>query len=235
MDDTTREDRNNALGYSGHIRMGCAPTMAKFLLPEIIPSLLRQAPGVTIELNTNISGTLVSLLKEGMLDLALTHVAGPIDGYEVTPLVNDELVIVAGKNHPIFNEPYTVHDLSKYRWLLPRRSATRPWLDAVLAKHNCPPPELQMEATSVLFLPRLIAATNMLSLLSRRNIGDIDDGGFLREVALPETELRRVFCLVYNKTSYLSPAVLRLIDLLLERADSDVPSVEDVGWPVSIR
>lgn len=221
MDDTTREVKSYAGGLSGHIRLGCAPTMAKYLLPKIMPDLLRQAPGVTMELHSSMSGQLLVALKEGLLDMAITHVTGPIPGYEVIPLVNDNVVVVAGKKHPIFNASYTIRDLDKYNWVLPRSSATRPWLGTVLARHNCPPPRAQVEATSILYLPRLIAGTELLSLLSRRNISGLEDGDLLREVALPETSLRRVFCLVYSKGSYLSPAAHRLIELLLEKSDTD--------------
>lgn len=224
MDDTEREVQNYAGGLSGHIRLGCAPTMAKFLLPDIMPELLRQAPGVTVELHSSMSGALLASLRDGFLDLVLTHVPGPIERYEVIPLVNDDLVVAAGKNHPIFNGPYTIHDLARYHWVLPRPSATRPWLEEVLAKHNCPPPRAQVEATSILYLPRLIAGTELLTLLSRRNISGPDDGNLLREVALPETTLHRVFCLVYGKNSYLSPAAHRLIELLLAKSDIDLPS-----------
>lgn len=221
MEDTAREVKGYAEGVCGHIRLGCAPTMTKFLLPEIMPDLLRQAPGVTIELHTSISGELLAKLREGFLDLVLTHVTGPIDGYAVTPLIYDHIVVVAGKKHPIFDKPYTIHDLARYSWILPKSSAVRPWLERVLAEHNCPPPLAQVEATSILYLPKLIANTNHFSLLSRRNITGLDDGRLLREVELPETTLRRVFCLIYNKNSYLSPAAHKLLDLLLAASDVD--------------
>jgi len=186
-----------------------------------MPDLLRQAPDVTMELHSSMSDQLLATLKEGLLDLAITHVAGPIPGYKVIPLVNDDVVVVAGKNHPIFNAPYTILDLDKYNWVLPRSTATRPWLSEALAKYNCPPPRAQVEATSILYLPRLIAGTELLSLLSRRNIFGLEDGNLLREVTLPEATLHRVFCLVYSEDSYLSPAARRLIELLLEKSDTD--------------
>ncbi|MBE0530080.1 MAG: LysR family transcriptional regulator [Rhodospirillales bacterium] len=225
MDDTAREVKSYADGQFGHIRLGCAPTMVKFLLPDIMPDLLRQAPGVTMELHSSVSGDLLALLREGLLDLVLTHVSAPIERYEVVPLVRDDIVVVARKHHPIFDGPYTVRDLARYNWVLPRSSATRPWLNAALAKQNCPPPQAQLEATSILYLPRLIAGTELLSLLSRRNLSGLEDGDLLREVALPETTLHRVFCLVYGKNSYLSPAAQRLVDLLVAKSDAELLSL----------
>lgn len=232
MDDTAREVKSYVDGISGHIRLGCAPTMAKFLLPEVLPELLRQAPGVTIELHSTMSGALLTSLRDGLLDLVLTHVAGPLEGHEIVPLVKDDVVVVAGRDHPIFNGPYTVHDLAKYTWVLPRPSATRPWLDAVLAKLGCPLPRAQVEATSILYLPRLIAGTELLTLLSRRNISGLEDNNLLREVALPETTLHRVFSLVYSQSRYLSPAAHRLVELFRAKSDLDLPSDPEEGMLV---
>jgi len=192
--------------------------MAKVLLPDVLSDLLRCAPGVTIELKTSISGELLSLLKNGFLDLAFTHVAGPIDDCEVVPLVDDDVIVVAGRTHPIFRSPYTIHDLARYNWIMPKDSAARTRINAVLAECNCPPPRTQIEASSILYLPRLIAGTDLLSLLSRRNLTMLDDGGLLREVALSETRMHRVFCLVYEKQSYLSPATRRLVELFRNKA-----------------
>lgn len=229
MDDTAREIKSYAHGQSGLIRLGCAPTMTKYLLPEILPDFLREAPGVSIDLYSSMSGDLLSQLNDRVLDLAITHVTGPLVGYSVTPLVSDTIVVVAGRNHPIFRKKYTIGDVAQYSWILPRGSGARPWLRAMMAKYGYPAPVPQIEASSIIYLPRLISGTNLLSLLSRRNLVGLDDGGLLREVDLTEARLRRVFCLVHSADDYLSPAAQKLVDLLCAKRDSDVPAVEDLG------
>lgn len=229
MDDTAREVKSYAHGQSGLIRLGCAPTMSKYLLPDIIPSFLRQAPGVTIDLYSSMSGELLTRLNDRVLDLAITHVTGPLEGYRVTPLVGDTIVLVAGRNHPIFRKKYTIRDIVECSWILPRDSGARPWLRSLMAKYGYPEPVPQIEASSIIYLPRLIAGTNLLSMLSRRNLVGLDDGGLLREVDLPEARLHRVFCLVYSANDYLSPAAQKLVEMLHAKRDADVPAVEDLG------
>lgn len=217
MDDTAREVKNFAGGLVGHIRIGCAPTVAKYLLPEIVPVLFAEAPGVTLELDTAMSDILWEQLRDGFLDLAVTQISEMEDGFTVLPVIDDDVVVVAGKDHPIFTAAYTVHDLERYDWILPKSSVqTRPWLDAALKKNGCPPPKARMQAATILHLPRLIAETDLLSFISRRNIGALEDGALLREVRIPETTLHRTFSLAYRNNRYRSPAVQRLIRLIQE-------------------
>ncbi len=224
MDDATREVKSFAGGLTGHIRLGCAPTIARYFLPEILPTLLAEAPGVTVELDTALSDVLWEQLREGFLDLAITQITLPGKGFAVIPVMDDDAVVVAGKDHPIFNGPYTVRDLARYDWVLPKISTqSRPWLDTALAKHGCPLPRIRVQAASILYLHRLIAGSTLLSFLARRNIGTPEDGALLREVALPETTLHRTFSLAYPDNRHLSPAVLRLIRLIRDHSGSHLP------------
>lgn len=217
MDDTMREVKNFAGGLIGHIRMGCAPTMTKYLLPIIIPQLIAKAPGVTVEIRSSVSDELWEQLREGALDLTFTtYTAAPREGFNIIPLIEDEVVVVAGRDHPIFSGPYTVKDLDRYNWVLPKTSREmRPWLDARLQSFGCAPPRAQVQVSAILYMPRLIASTNLLSFISRRNIDDnTEDGQLVRALDLPEMSLHRVFGVSYRESRYLSPAVLLLIDLL---------------------
>ncbi len=218
MDDTTREVKNFAGGLAGHIRLGCSPTVTKYLLPDIVRDLQREAPGVTLEIENGMSDVLWRMLREGYLDMALTHFSGPKEGFHITPVMKDAVVVVAGRDHPIFDGKYAIEDLSRYGWVLPASAHTRGWLDDTLAKNGCPPPKVLVQASSILYLPRLIAETGLLSVISRRNIGAAEDGSLLREVVLPEMTLHRIFSMAYRKSGYQPPALTRLVGLLQTRA-----------------
>ena len=230
MEETTREVQGFATGYSGNIRLGCAPTMVKFYLPGIISRLLKDSPDVTIQLETGISGPLIEALKDRQLDFVLTHVTKQMAGFEVTPLVRDEMVVVARPDHPLFDRTPQVSDLAHYNWILPSASGSLPWLDALMAKHGCPAPKAQVEATSILYLPRLIAGTNLLSLMSRSNLSEEENHSIIREVPIAEARLERFFGIIVRKDGFLSPAAQKLLAML--RADStlDGDLLTDTRW-----
>lgn len=215
MNDTHREARGYALGEAGHIRFGCAPTLAKYYLPEIMRQLLSESPRVTIDLETNVSGPLLKALREHQLDLALTHVAGPIDGFHVSPVLSDEVAIVASWAHPLAAREVQVADLTDYNWVLPTESAILPWLKDLFHRHGCPAPKAQVKATSILYLPSLIGGTQLLSLLSTRNLKDEVTGQQLTTINVIGGRLQRSFALVCRSPESLSPGSRRLFDIIL--------------------
>jgi DNA-binding transcriptional LysR family regulator len=88
------------------------------------------------------------------------------------------------------------------------------WLEHAFTSRGLPAPSVQIETNLILLLPSLIEENQLLSFVSRRHLGR---NSSLREVRLRETTMRRNFALSYRKASYLSPAALRLADLLRKR------------------
>lgn len=216
MTETRRELRGFAQGEAGHIRFGCAPTLAKYHLPEIMRKLLAQSPRVTIDLETNVSGPLLTALRQHRLDAVLTHVTGPMDGFEVSPLLEDEVAIVASWSHPLAGRKVRVVDLNAYNWVLPTESALQPWLHELFKRHGCPPPKAQVTATSILYLPSLIGGTQLLSLLSTRNLRDEVTGQHLTQIDVADARHYRTFGFVAREHETLSPATRRLFEIIRE-------------------
>jgi DNA-binding transcriptional LysR family regulator len=79
---------------------------------------------------------------------------------------------------------------------------------------------VQIETNSVTFLPNLIAATGLVSLISRRNLGKGHVAAPLREVRVKELTMRRQFTLLYRKDAYLPPAAWRLVELLRSKGQN---------------
>ena len=219
MDDTLREIAAVARGVSGHLRVGVAPTIAQYLLPGACSTFLAGGDDVTIETLIGMSNVLRDALQSGQIDMAIT-VARTADDFVAHPIVEDDVVVVAGTGHEIFRTRPTVADLARYRWVLPVASydtEIRSFVDTAFQRHGLPPPNVQIETNSVTLLPNMIAATGLLSFLSRRNLGRGHVAAPLREVKLKEMTMRRHFALMYRKDGYLSPAALRFVDLLMRK------------------
>ena len=222
VDDTRREIDAVAHGASGHIRVGVAPTMAQFLLPGALRLFLADGNDITMQTIIGMSNFLRDALAAGQVDMAIS-VAKTADEFASHPIVEDEVVVVAGSTHPIFRKLPRVEDLAAYRWVLPVASydtEIRRWLDRAFDRHGLPPPIVQIETNSVTFLPNMIAQTGLLSFISRRNLGRGHVAAPLREVRLKETTMRRQFALLHRKDGYLAPAALRFMELLRNKGQS---------------
>lgn len=217
IDEARREIGEHAQGVQGHIRLGVAATLTEFLLPNAVSELLEQAPGVTLSLTVGMN----DVLREGLLRDELDIVLSPVvtgEEFSCIPIIKDEVVVVASRNHPLARSVPTLAQLNDYQWILPSGNmATRSWLEQTFADHGLPAPRAQIEVSSLALMPRLIASTQLLSFLSRRNLHSPPFSDSLVELSFRETTLHRHFGIITRRDGYLSPACMSLVTLLKER------------------
>ncbi len=217
LDDTAREIGGFAHGTAGHERIGVAPTVAQYLLPRVLPAFLAEASDVKVDLKIGLQPMLQDALRKGQIDLVIGPLPIRSDVFAVQPLIENTVVVVAAASHPILRRRASLRELLRYRWILPPAAYDndlRSWLDGAFQRRGLPRPTVQLEADSLTLLPDLIAQTELLSFITRWNLGAGRIGARLREVPLEETTMRRQFGLVHRKDAYLSPALRRLIALL---------------------
>jgi DNA-binding transcriptional LysR family regulator len=220
--DTIRAMDDVSGGVAGHVRVGVAPTMAQYLLPAACRVFLAEAKEVTIETVIGMYPVLQDSLKSGQIDFAITALP-TIDEFISHPIMEDEVVVVAGSSHELFRKRARIQDLLAYRWVLPAASLeaeTRQWLERAFEFRGLPKPSVQIETNSITLLPRLIAQTDLLSFISRRNLGSGRVGAPLKEVRLKATTMHREFGVIYRKDCYLSPVARRFITLLCTKGGS---------------
>lgn len=102
---------------TGRLRIGVIPTVAPYLLPKILPPLMRQLPGLDLNLREALTPKLIQELNEGIIDLAI--VALPVSEPTMIeePLFDEEFVLVRppGEGHAPVPDPAR---LSEMRLLL---------------------------------------------------------------------------------------------------------------------
>ena len=89
----------------GLLRLGAMESTASVRLPVPMNEYMSRYPEVTLELRTDGPRVLATAVREGELDAAL--VAEPIADapFEKIPMYDEELVIIAGANHPPIKSP----------------------------------------------------------------------------------------------------------------------------------
>ncbi len=84
----------------GALRVGVIYTIGPYLLPLLIPQLLRDAPQMPLLLNENFTVKLLELLKNGEIDVAILALPLPEAGVLIQPVYDEPFVIAVPKNHP---------------------------------------------------------------------------------------------------------------------------------------
>jgi DNA-binding transcriptional LysR family regulator len=222
MDEALREVTDFARGTIGHVRIGAGATMAEYLLPKVCSSLIASAPGVTTEILIGMSDVLRQALRAGTIDVLVGPIlAGEEQEFATTIFGADEVVVVAPRNHPLCDRRVTIEDVAQYKWVLPGEAvAMRQWLERLFQANGLLGPQVQIEANSILFLPRLIAETSLLSYTSTRNLRPDRVGSHLQRLDIDVTTMRRHLGLAYRKDNYMSPAGMRFIELLTAMGES---------------
>ncbi|WP_299649944.1 hydrogen peroxide-inducible genes activator [uncultured Tateyamaria sp.] len=101
----------------GRLRLGIIPTIAPYLLPNLIGALTQAHPTIDLHVRETVTPRLVDELLDGQLDVAI--VALPLDEPSLveTPLFEEEMVLIRpGKD--VDQPPISMADLSAMRLLL---------------------------------------------------------------------------------------------------------------------
>ena len=103
----------------GRIRLGAIPTIAPFYLPHILKSFSKLYPGVTISIVEDTTDNLVKSCNNGELDIVILALPTEVKYLTVTPLFDEELLLVMQQGHELSNEDeIKLEDLERYPFLM---------------------------------------------------------------------------------------------------------------------
>ena len=117
------------------LNLGTATTMLDFFLPPVFEEFKRKYPRVEVHIKTGPWQLLLEAIRAGTVDLIIGSLPMPFLGRDlvVRPLYREELVLVAGNNHPLTRKTTIRPDeLTQFSLLTyPTYSATRQILESM--------------------------------------------------------------------------------------------------------
>ncbi|MBN8942174.1 MAG: LysR family transcriptional regulator [Rhizobiales bacterium] len=131
LEQTKADIRSGHAGLSGVISFAVPPAAGHFIAPPLVERFGEAYPHVFLKIVGGFSGYIHEWLVRGQVDLACLHDPVPQRGFEVTPLLNEEVYLVgrAGSLGPSAGRIRT-EDLAKLPLVLPSRpNASRRLLD----------------------------------------------------------------------------------------------------------
>jgi DNA-binding transcriptional LysR family regulator len=202
-----------ATGAGGHVSLGTLLTAATYLLPASIARLRRTRPGITISIVEGTNDKLMPRLIAGELDIVLGRLTDVRNDVDQEALYEDELCIVARKDHPLAGaKRVSLDELSKADWILPpRETALRRMFDNLFhdARLNAPRP--MVESVSILNNRFLLKETDMLGVWSRTVMRDGPDLEALTTIDAAVPTIVGPIGISRRRGALLSPATEALI------------------------
>jgi DNA-binding transcriptional LysR family regulator len=92
---------HHTTGTAGRVRLGTGATACIFLLPPILRELRTELPAVEITVTTGNTAEITKAIEDNTIDIGL--VTMPVSGrsFEITPVLNDEFVLIAPHDMPL--------------------------------------------------------------------------------------------------------------------------------------
>lgn len=111
--------QQSADGFIRQIHIGVIPTIAPFMLPELLKKFQKEHPTTKILIREDLSHNLLALLNKGDLDVVLLALPFDTQDFVVEELYEDDLVLAMPKEHEMQKlRQMTVQDLQNVPMLL---------------------------------------------------------------------------------------------------------------------
>jgi DNA-binding transcriptional LysR family regulator len=217
----------------GTLAVGAPPSVGTHLLPRALASFSQRHPGITLAFREAGSRTLLKLLEDGELDLAV--VIQPIrhSVLETLPLLEEELLLAVPGQHPLANGTRRVRlgQLREEPFVLLRGGAYD-LRDQTLAacRRAGFEPIVALDGGEMDSMLRFVGAGIGLAILPEMVLSELSSDPLERTVAVRRLQprLSRSLVLARRRDRYFSAAAREFSDVLAQTARTRAASVADV-------
>ncbi len=151
---------------TGILRLGIIPTIAPFLLPQLVPGLRAQYPKLKLALREDLTANLLSRLNSGQLDFALIALPYDTQGLLIRTLFEDEFLLVAPADDPLLaNESLRMSPALSERLLLLEEGHCLRQQTLLACERETHANPNGLEATSLLTLVQMVESGLGLALI----------------------------------------------------------------------
>jgi DNA-binding transcriptional LysR family regulator len=164
-------------GTGVRVRFGASPYLISALVPEVVAAMRKQWPSIELDVREGTLDALIDELDAGGLDAVLgsvdrATVLGGSRSLHATPLVGEEMCVVAGRGHPLFAAKRgSLAQVLQGPWALPHASShIRTLFDGAVFDTNAAMVAPAVECRGILNLLGIAAAAGLLTIAPRAEV-----------------------------------------------------------------
>jgi LysR family hydrogen peroxide-inducible transcriptional activator len=199
---------------AGTFRLGVIPTLAPYLLPEVIPALHARYERLRLILREERTDGVMSELHEGKLDLGLVALEADLGARDAAVIVKDPFVVAMPPGHRLAEKKQvTLEDLERERvLLLDDGHCFRDQALALCARAGAN--EADLRATSLGTLVQMVSIGGGITLLPKLAVAIENRRGQLVIRPFVDPAPSRTIALVWRTSSPFTDAFRMLADAL---------------------
>lgn len=213
---------------SGRLRLGIIPTVAPYLLPQVITSLARLFPGIDPRPREAVTQKLIEDLAEARLDAAIVALPVSEPALAEIPLFEEEFVLVRPLEDA--DKPVPASDrLHEMRLLLLEEGHC--FRDQALSVCNITTSSARelMEGSSLSTLVRMVGAGIGVTLIPQMAVDTETRTSSVCVSRLAEPRPTRTIGMVWRKTNPLATQFARIADIVRDVAEAGRQTVSPEG------
>ncbi|UCG51514.1 MAG: LysR family transcriptional regulator [Candidatus Latescibacterota bacterium] len=205
---------------SGLLKMGNIDAASVYVLPDVFKAFRRRHPGIDIQVLVADSDSLLAALETGAIELAIVTLPLPGEAYEVVPIFEDKMVLVAPPGHELVGSRSRRNLLRRVAETglitYPAKSTTRRLIEKVFIDNGLGL-KVTMETSSPEAIKRLTEAGLGASILPIEVVSNEIRRGSLKAIPTGKIRFSRMLGLVYKSAETLSPPAKAFLSMLVEK------------------
>jgi DNA-binding transcriptional LysR family regulator len=213
--------------HRGSLSLAGGMTVCMHILPRVLRKYRRLYKEVDLRVVSAATETILHLIRNHEVDLALLTLPIVAKDVEVVPVLKEEMVVVTARGHPLSRErTIDPSRLGRYPWILyEAESNTRKILEQFFREEEIQV-DVAMETENVEIIKAMVAAGLGITLIPYAAIvKDVRHGRFAY-ARVRGRRLHRETAWVYLKSDYLPRSItemMRVFDLMKDQFGSKPP------------
>lgn len=209
MEQTTKNPDKN-----GIIRIGASVTIGTYLLPKLVNDFTNSYTSLQIKVVIKNTKDIESLITQNAIDFAM--VEGVVHSPDIVsfPFMDDELLLVCGKNHPLYKtKSVSPLDLSTLNFIVREQgSGTRELFENIMNTNEIKW-QIAWECNGSDGLKSAAINGIGVAVISQRLVEDEIQAKKLSVLKVDGIDFKRKFCIIYHKNKYLTDTMKAFMDL----------------------
>lgn len=201
----------------GSLRIGATLTIGNYLATLLIGDYMHRYPGSRVQLGVYNTAQVVEQVAHFKLDFGMIEGDFVHADLDITPWVDDELVVFASPRHPLAGRTdLTPQDVMGEPWIVRERgSGTRQLFDAAF-RHVLFNINIRLELEHTEAIKRAVEAGMGISCISRLALRDAFRRGTLVPLEIPELDLKRQFNFAFHRQKFHSASIEAFLNICRE-------------------
>ena len=217
VEDAERQVKDVDQSNGGHVAVGILPTLAPFLLPNVLSALAKTHPNATVTIREEVSEVIVGALTRSELDVLIEVLPFDERNVHVEPLFRDEFFVAVHRDDALSRlDTISVDALQDTPFILldDIHCLTRQIQQYCLRERFTP--KVMFQASQLQTVKQLISLRYGVSVLPRVCI-DEDSVSAIRYIRIEHPAPHREVVLATPKNRYLSPAAEQFATIAREQ------------------